>query len=228
MHFTKNLGLASGISLAGTGFGQFVMAPIISLLLHNYSLAVVMYFFAAMFSVSLPFCSLFKTVKHKDVEDTTEDNTKENTADTTEEKVRLSQFLSVIKTPSKLLLVIHVFLLNIGIYAVFTFFADRSISFGISESRTSTLISLMGLANFLSRIFSGVIIDKFRSKTFTILTAVHMINGVSIIISQFIKSFPAQAVAAIIFGAGFGTKALVNIETQISFSTLFCNVCINC
>ena len=209
MHFTKNLGLASGISLAGTGFGQFVMAPIISLLLHNYSLAVVMYFFAAMFSVSLPFCSLFKTVKHKDVEDTTEDNT--------EEKVRLSQFLSVIKTPSKLLLVIHVFLLNIGIYAVFTFFADRSISFGISESRTSTLISLMGLSNFLARIFSGVLIDKFRSKTFTILTAVHMINGVSIIISQFIQSFPAQAVAAIIFGAGFGTKALVNIETQIYF-----------
>ena len=224
MHFTKNLGLASGISLAGTGFGQFVMAPIISLLLHNYSLAVVMYFFAAMFSVSLPFCSLFKTVKHKDVEDTTEGTTEDNT----EEKVRLSQFLSVIKTPSKLLLVIHVFLLNIGIYAVFTFFADRSISFGISESRTSTLISLMGLANFLARIFSGVIIDKFRSKTFTILTAVHMINGVSIIISQFIQSFPAQAVAAIIFGAGFGTKALVNIETQISFSTLFCNVCINC
>ena len=209
MHFTKNLGLASGISLAGTGFGQFVMAPIISLLLHNYSLAVVMYFFAAMFSVSLPFCSLFKTVKHKDVEDTTEDNT--------EEKVRFSQFLSVIKTPSKLLLVIHVFLLNIGIYAVFTFFADRSISFGISESRTSTLISLMGLSNFLARIFSGVLIDKFRSKTFTILTAVHMINGVSIIISQFIQSFPAQAVAAIIFGAGFGTKALVNIETQIYF-----------
>ena len=213
MHFTKNLGLASGISLAGTGFGQFVMAPIISLLLHNYSLAVVMYFFAAMFSVSLPFCSLFKTVKHKDVEDTTEDNT--------EEKVRFSQFLSVIKTPSKLLLVIHVFLLNIGIYAVFTFFADRSISFGISESRTSTLISLMGLSNFLARIFSGVLIDKFRSKTFTILTAVHMINGVSIIISQFIKSFPAQAVAAIIFGAGFGTKALVNIETQIYFFNPF-------
>ena len=95
---------------------------------------------------------------------------------------------------------------NIGIYAVFTYFAERARSFGISENKTSTLVSIMGFSNFLARILSGVIIDKFRSRTFLILTSVHMINGVSILISQFLQSFPAQAVTAIIFGAGFGTK----------------------
>ena len=97
-------------------------------------------------------------------------------------------------------------LLNIGIYAVFTYFPERARSFGISENKTSSLVSIMGFANFVARILSGVIIDKFRSKTFLILTSVHMINGVSILLSQFLPSFPAQAVTAIIFGAGFGTK----------------------
>ena len=195
MHFTKNLGLACGISLAGTGFGQFVMAPIINVLLDQYNLAVVLYFFAAMFSLSLPFCLLFKIVKYTEKDDIS-----------SEENVSLSRFLSVLKTPSKMLLVVHVFLLNIGVYAVFTFFADRAISFGISEGKAATLVSLMGLANFLARIFSGLIIDKFRSKTIIILTSVHLINGVSILLSQFLKSFPAQLTAALIFGAGFGTK----------------------
>lgn len=47
MYFTERLGLACGIANAGTGLGQFVMAPIITYFLKNFSLDVVIYFFGA-------------------------------------------------------------------------------------------------------------------------------------------------------------------------------------
>jgi len=199
-HFRVNLGLACGVAQAGTGFGQFVMAPIINVLLRKYNLAVVLYFFSAIFFASFPLCFLFKEKKSENEEKSENDEKKSDSESTWKE------LLNVMRTPSKLLLVIHVFLLNIGIYAVFTFFADRAISFGISETKSSTLVSIIGFSNFLARILSGVLVDKFRSRTLTILTVIHLVNGVSILLSQFLTSFPAQAVAAAIFGAGFGTK----------------------
>ena len=53
MHFSQQLGLACCIAQAGTGLGQTVMAPIVSRILESHSLAVVLYFFAATFSISL-------------------------------------------------------------------------------------------------------------------------------------------------------------------------------
>ena len=199
MYFNKHLGLACGIANAGTGFGQFLMAPVITFLLKNFSLAIVLYFFGSTFLASFPLSFIFKSVKKTKDRSEIDDKDREG-------RSSWNEILLVLRTPSKLLLVVHVFLLNIGIYAVFTYFAERARSFGISENKTSTLVSIMGFSNFLARILSGVIIDKFRSRTFLILTSVHMINGVSILISQFLQSFPAQAITAIIFGAGFGTK----------------------
>ena len=178
------------------------MAPIINALLRKYNLAVVLYFFAAIFFASFPLCFLFKEKKIKKEEN--------NENDEKNSKSTWKELFDVVKTPSKLLLVIHVFLLNIGIYAVFTFFADRAISFGISETKSSTLVSIIGFFNFLARIVSGILVDKFRSKTLTILTIIHLVNGISILLSQFLTSFPAQAVTAAIFGAGILKKIVGN------------------
>ena len=78
MHFSKQLGLACGLAQAGTGLGQTVMAPIISLVLARHSLAVLMYLFAGTFAISLPLCYLFKSVKREvsSEEDGKEDSTK--------------------------------------------------------------------------------------------------------------------------------------------------------
>ena len=205
MYFSKRLGLACGIAQAGTGLGQTVMAPVVSFILERHSLAVVLYFFAATFSISLPLCFFFKTPNGEPGQaeanrEQTEDHTKRDNA------VSVKLLLAVFTTPAKIILLTHVFLLNIGIYAVYTYFPERALSFGLSQKNATSLLSIMGFGNFIARILSGVIIDKFRSQTIPILTSVHLINGLSILASVFLKSFPAQATVAAIFGIGFGTK----------------------
>ena len=199
MHFSQQLGLACGIAQAGTGLGQTVMAPIVSRILESHSLAMVLYFFAATFSISLPLCYFFKSPNREESEaegnETEEDNA-----------VSVKLLLAVFTTPAKIMLLTHVFLLNIGIYAVYTYFPERALSFELSQENATSLLSIMGFGNFIARILSGVIIDKFRSQTILILTSVHLINGLSILASVFLHSFPAQAMTAAIFGIGFGTK----------------------
>jgi len=200
MHFDKNLGLACGIAASGTGFGQFVMAPVVNTLQEHFGLSGTLFGFAVIFGASIFFCFLFKSPS--------------STKEISEEEISppgnmfkdISKRFSELKSPSKIFLIVHAFLLNICIYSIFTFYAERAISFGISESDTSYLLSMMGFANFVARITFGIIIDKFRSKAFLILTSVHIINGLSMISSQFIKNFTGQAIAAVIFGAGFGAK----------------------
>ena len=198
MHFEKNLGLACGIAASGTGFGQFVMAPIVSLLQDHYGLPGTLLGFSALFGAFLIFCIFFSVPS----------SVNNNKTDSKENKKPKGfwEIFTGLKHPSKIFLILHVLLLNLCIYAIFTFYAERAMSFGISEENSSYLLSMMGFANFISRITSGIVIDKFRSKAFAILTAVHIINGLSIISSQFITSFPGQAATAIIFGAGFGAK----------------------
>ena len=197
LYFDRNLGLALGIAASGTGFGQFLMAPIVNIMLEQYSLSGTLYFFAVIFFASIFFCFLYKSP-------TTE---KEKlTEDEEPKKDCLGAFTSIIRTPSQLFFVLHALLLNLCIYAVFTFFAERAISFGIDETNTSYLLSMMGAANFFSRIVSGIIVDRFRHRAFLILFIVHLINGLNILASQFLQSFTAQAVSALIFGAGFGAK----------------------
>ena len=196
MHFDRNLGIACGLAASGTGFGQFLMAPIVSVMLENYSLSGTLYFFAVIFFTSIFFCLIYKSP-----------NIQKQTFCEDEKSVTcLECFTSIMRTPSKIIFVSHALLLNLCIYAVFTFFAERAISFGIDETKTSYLLSLMGFANFGSRIISGFIVDKFRRSAFLILFTIHVINGLTILISQFVKSFTAQALTAVIFGAGFGAK----------------------
>ena len=209
MHFSKQLGLACGIAQAGTGLGQTVMAPVVSYIMERHSLAVVMYFFAATFSISLPLCYFFKPPNTKKEEsEVTRDETGVQQLEnkTRDSAVSVKLLLAVFATPSKMMLLTHVFLFNIGNYAVYTYFPERAVSFGLSQQDATSLLSIMGFGNFVARILSGVIIDKFRSQTILILTSVHLVNGLCILSSVFLQSFPAQAVVAAIFGVGFGTK----------------------
>ena len=197
LYFTRNLGLALGIAASGTGFGQFLMAPIVNIMLEQYSLSGTLYFFAVIFFLSIFFCFLYRSPPIEKEKLTEDEEPKKDC---------LGSFTSIIRTPSKLFFVLHALLLNLCIYAVFTFFAERAISFGIDETNASYLLSMMGAANFFSRIISGVIVDRFRHQAFLILFLVHLLNGLNILASQFLQSFTAQALSAIIFGAGFGAK----------------------
>ena len=200
MRFDKNLVLACGIAASGTGFGQFVMAPVVNILQKHFGLSGTMFGFAAIFGASIFFCFLFS------VPSSFKESSPEESAHQNNSSQNIFSKLSELRSAPKLFLILHAFLLNICIYSIFTFYAERAISFGISEDDTSYLLSMMGFANFVARIVFGIIIDKFRSKAFIILTSIHLINGLAMLSSQFIKTFTGQAIAAVIFGAGFGAK----------------------
>ena len=116
MHFSQQLGLACCIAQAGTGLGQTVMAPIVSSILESHSLAVVLYFFAATFSISLPLCYFFKTLNREESEDqrneTEEDKKSEDRR--RDNAVSIKLLLAVFITPAKIMLPTHAFFLNIG------------------------------------------------------------------------------------------------------------------
>ena len=230
LYFDTKLGLAMGLAASGTGFGEFIWAPIVGLVNKNFPLATNFYFFAGINFASLLFCFIYKSPAEKQKTDET--------------KARgdcLGSFRSILTTPHKLLFILHALLVNIGIFAVLTFFAARAISFGISETNTSYLLSMMGLASFICRIVFGVIADRFRDKVLWILFSVHFINGINIIISQFFKTFLAQALVAIIYGAAFGAKVTLNVVlirkpvvtsnskhgTEMEFSIIFFKNCPN-
>ena len=113
MHFSQQLGLACCIAQAGTGLGQTVMAPIVSRILESHSLAVVLYFFAATFSISLPLCYFFKTLNREESEDQTEEDKKSEDR-RRDNAVSIKLLLAVFITPAKIMLPTHAFFLNIG------------------------------------------------------------------------------------------------------------------
>merc|ERR1719186_1679929 len=101
-------------------------------------------------------------------------------------------------------LIISHFLLHLGIFVTFTFYADRAVMFGISRDNSTILLSIMGVSNFLGRIIFGKLLDRFRSKSFLMVTCVLLLNGVSVLVSQFLTSFAGQAIISAVFGATFG------------------------
>ena len=199
-YFDSKLGLAMGLAASGTGFGEFLWSPIVGFINQNTALARNFFFFAGINFASLLFCFIYKSPEEEHKPD--------------EAKARggcLESFRSILTTPYKLLFILHALLINIAIFAVLTFFAPRATSFGITETNTSYLLSIMGLASFVCRILFGVIADRFRGKVLWILFSVHFTNGINIVLSQFYKTFLAQALVAVIYGAAFGAKVTLNV-----------------
>ena len=221
VYFDSNLGLANGIAAAGSGFGQFIMAPTINLVEEHLGLDGTMFVLAGVVSCSLVFGLMYSvpevTEDHQDVE---EKEDKESVAE-----LLLSMFKSV---PMMCLLISH-FLIHLGIFVTFTFYSDRAAMFGISRNNSTALLSIMGVSNFLGRIIFGKLLDQFRSRSFLMVTCVLLLNGISVLVSQYLTSFVGQAIISSVFGATFGayiTSLIVIISMLVDDITFPFGICL--
>ena len=222
LYFDTNLGLANGIAAAGSGFGQFVMAPIISLAEAHLGLDGTFLLLAGVVSCSLVFGLMYSAPQVPPGEEDQQGETK------LQESFHHS-LLAVFKSPPLIFLLISHFLLHLGIFVIFTFYSDRASDFGISREASTALLSIMGVSNFLGRIIFGKLLDRYRAKSFVMVTCILLINGISVLISQFISSFIGQAIISAIFGATFGayiTSLILIISMIVDDITFPFGICL--
>eukprot|EP00092_Neocalanus_flemingeri_P017707 GFUD01019160.1.p1 GENE.GFUD01019160.1~~GFUD01019160.1.p1 ORF type:complete len:452 (+),score=88.21 GFUD01019160.1:104-1459(+) len=218
VYFDANLGLANGIAAAGSGFGQFIMAPTINLVQEHLGLDGTMYVLAGVVAFSLLFGLMYSVpdVAIEDIEEKQKETIKES-------------LMTMLKSPPMMFLIISHFLVHLGIFVTFTFYADRAAIFGISRDNSTLLLSIMGVSNFLGRIIFGKLLDKFRSRTFLMVTCVLLLNGISVLVSQFLTSFAGQAIISAVFGATFGayiTSLIVVISMLVDDITFPFGICL--
>jgi len=234
VYFNRNLGLATGIAAAGSGFGQFIMAPLIHVAEESLRLEGTFYILAGVVSSAVIFGFIYRMPKEKKiglgqgVENRTfqfdEDQVQDKWMNNNEKKISTSEnedktksetnsnilvsikqsYQRVFQSRAMIILLASHFLMHLGIFAAFSFSTDRAVQFGISKHQTSILLSIMGVSNCLGRIIFGKILDRFRSKAIHLTTIVLIINALSITISDFVPSFIGQSVFSAIFGATFG------------------------
>ena len=139
LYFHRKLGLANGISNAGSGLGQFFLAPIINVVEEEYGLSGLFYVLSAIVGFSIVFCFAFPA------HNTPGEGHKYKALP------RSEHFSDSSSRTALSLMVLHVFLVSLGHYSVLTFFADRASSFGISRDSCTLLLSIMGLASTVAR-----------------------------------------------------------------------------
>ena len=81
--------------------------------------------------------------------------------DEAKKKLLWNLYISILSSPSMLLLLLSHFLLNLGISSFFSFSPDKAIQFGgLSKGESSLLLSIIGVSNCIGRIVFGRLLDK--------------------------------------------------------------------
>ena len=65
-------------------------------------------------------------------------------------------------------------------------------SFGVEESKISSVLSSIGLGNFLGRILDGKLLDIFRTKKFMLVKMILLLHSVCLILSNLVESYIGQ------------------------------------
>ena len=87
----------------------------------------------------------------------------------------------------------------------------------------------MGLSSTIARIGFGILVDKYRSSLFFMMSAVLFINGINIFLSSFLGGFSGQVFTAAMFGSGLGayvTSLLVLVSTIVEDITFPMSICV--
>lgn len=128
----------------------------------------------------------------------------ENTCQLCPEAVRrtLATMLdvSLLKSPSFLILAISGFLTMMGFYVPFMYLKDRAEMNGISTSTAVFLVSAVGIANTVGRVLCGIISSLPGMNTLLINNVAISIGGISTIASGIWLTEGYQYTYAIVFG----------------------------
>jgi len=212
LYFDKRLGMAMGLATSGSGVGQVVLAPVIQLLHKQLDLGKTFFVLAAIVLIPLVTSQAYAIPDELKAEVYSKTNRKKEKICEIEheksgksgEKSYFTILLEAIRCPAFACLLASHFLGLIPVYTGYIFTADRALSFGVEESKVSSVLSAIGLGNFLGRIFGGKLLDIFRTKKFILVTLFLLTHSVCLIISNYVESYIGQVVFGGIFGLTFG------------------------
>ena len=198
----RNLGLASGIAAAGSGIGQFVMAPLILYLDQHVGLAPTLLVMAAMFLFTLPLSLIFKKSEKND-KDCSGDNKPAHKNDSDEESKTDHEGKNQAGFRNFVFLA-SVFFCEVSFSTGFVFTADRARVSGIHL--VSPLLSIMGIANCLGRIGFGQLLDLFPRQSLRLTGGLLCLNSGMVLASNYLTTFPGQAAFTACFGLTYGAS----------------------
>lgn len=120
--------------------------------------------------------------------------------------------MSLLKSPSFLLLSVSGFFTVLGMYTPFMYIEQRAIKHGIEKSAAVLLITLLGVTNTIGRIFSGIISSLPNMNANAISYVSLIMSGAVTILSCFWITTAVQYTYACVYGLTVGNLYLNSSE----------------
>lgn len=112
--------------------------------------------------------------------------------------------LSLLKSPSLILLALSGFLTMMGFFVPFIYISKRAVAAGMDENSATFIVSVIGIANTIARIVCGFL-SSFESVDANLLSNIAItLAGVATIISGMTITAATQYTYAVCFGLGAG------------------------
>jgi MFS family permease len=176
--FEQKRGLASGITMAGTGIGQVILAPLTTFFIVNFGwragfIALAMISWVIVIPLSFVLKSdpseigLLPDGRHSDY------GVKTSTEKVIVPPVGFS-VISVFKTSSFWFIIILNFLMGVCVMMVSTHVVPHITDIGFSAVQAAAVISIMGIMAIVGNFFGGLITDRVGAKRTVIVTALVM------------------------------------------------------
>lgn len=219
--FDKKIGLAQGVAAAGSGVGQFALAPLCDLIISKVGPIWSFVILGVIASTGIIFGLAYimpskdqepditQSEETKCLQDASNETLPEETTGVSSCNFQKFYNISVLKNPKFSIYVACSLIFNSGVYIVFGFTTDRARSFGIDSDMASWIFSAMGIANFIGKMTCGKVVDmviqKFGDKAVIFVSIILvLVIGFSIIISQLLVDIIGQIICATVFGFAFG------------------------
>ncbi|XP_023213095.1 uncharacterized protein LOC111615885, partial [Centruroides sculpturatus] len=116
--------------------------------------------------------------------------------------------LSLLTSPTFILLAVSGFLTLAGFFVPFIYIIDRAVLIGISDEDATILLSTIGITNTVGRVFSGWMSDRPHINALFINNCALVLGGVATAISPFINNYYLLILYCAIFGFSIGKLLL--------------------
>ena len=223
-YFDKRYGLACGLSSAGCSVGFIVFPPLMEVLITHFGLTGALQITSAVMANVCVCGFLLRPCKYQTDEQTKTGPVKadEKMLKVNEKKFqehrksKLCNFniltnvakdfeLSLFRRVRFLFQGVLSGLLYCGIYGYFLYLYPYSVSIGISDIKSSFLMSVSGICHLIARLLPfGHLVDKKIIKASTLAGAAFLISGIDIIFLPFTKTYAGFMVLVAIYGATAG------------------------
>lgn len=111
---------------------------------------------------------------------------------------------SLFKDPVFVMYAVSNFLTSIGFNVPYVYTVDRAIGWNISEDQAPFLLSVIGIANTIGRLFLGWISDRGNVNRLYLYNSCLIICGISMAVSSFMNDYTSQVIYCAIFGITSG------------------------